>query len=576
MTFTLAVTSGPGSAGDLAMRVGRPGAARAALRTHEDHAVAWAADSPWVSSHDDGDVLVVVDGGLHSPAAKEQSPAALLHERYRDVRDDLARDVLGDFVVAVLDRPRRSLLVCRDPVGARPWYQTRRGDRHAGATDVASLLSLPWVSEEVDEGSALAFLAGRSESRGPTLYKSVTTLRPGTTWRARAGSTSSWAHFTWRIEPEPQVSWDGAIDRCRQVLDDAVRCRIQALGATASELSGGLDSSSVVGTAALLGEELLVGRLLFDGRSADEREFSQAVIDHWSLEAVSAPPTILSAEESAALAAQLRRPPPDPNFTMFTGLLRALAAHGRTGVLTGLGGDDAFVDAGLENRMISAVQQRRRDVLGPVLRATLRDPRGQWRSAIRPTVRSLLPRSRRRPPAYIPPAVAERYGLTARYAEPVQRVTGVRGIDVRAGGLTTGHVAGGLEESALIEDLTGTRQSHPFLDPRVIEATYGLDPWFPVQGGHYRALQAAAYADRIPVSVAARLSKAEFSEVVWPVSLRPEVVRRIATGPLAARGWLDPVGLNHVLSDARVGRAHAALPLARMTALDQWLRLLHR
>lgn len=574
MAFTMAVCSGPDAAAELELATRSPGVV---LRTHQDHAVAWADDCPWVSTRDDGEVLVVVDGRLHEPPTEGTTPAEVLHDRYRSVGEDLARGVLGDFVAVVLDRRRRTLLVSRDPVGVRPWYQGHSGTRHAGATDVASLLRLPWVSQEVDEDTALAFLAGRAESRGPTFHEGVSTLAPGRTWRLRFGDPSSWAHFAWQIDPEPGISWTDAVDRCRELLDEAVRCRIRALGGAASELSGGLDSSAVVGTAVLLGDTgIVAGRLLFDGPSADERGYSTAVAEQWGLEAVSTPPTILSLDGLRALSGRLRRPAPDPNFLMFRDLHRELAARGHTGVLTGLGGDDAFVDTGLENRLISALQQRRRDVLAPLLATAVRRPKAAWEGTVRPTLRSLLPRSRRRPPAYIPPAVAAAHGLISRCAEPAPRLTGVRSIDVRAGGLTSGHVSANLEDAAVVEDLSGIRRSHPFLDPRFITGTYGLDPWFPVRDGHYRALQAAAYSDRVPASVANRQTKAEFSEVVWPVSLQPDVVDRITSGPLAERGWLDPVGFRNVLADARSGRSHAALPMARMTALDEWLRTIDR
>lgn len=573
MTAALALSCGPSAAADLErMAHGARTPGRMTV-SHEGHAVAWSGSSPWVSSCDDGAVLVVVDGRLHDPAPGQRTAAELLLERYLAMGAELARGVLGDFVAVVLDRPRRSLVVCRDPLGARPWYQAASGPRSAGASDVASLLSLPWVSDEVDDAAALAFLAGRSESRGRTLHRDIATLRPGTTWRSRPGSTSSWSHFTWQLEPEPTVSWDEAVARCREVLDDAVRCRVAALGAAASELSGGLDSSAVVGTAVLLGHhDVVVGRLLFDGPAADERQYSAEVAERWHLDTVSAPPTVLSWEQHHALAASLRRPVPDPNFVMFTNLHGALAARGRPGILTGLGGDDAFVDTGLENRLISAVQQRRREVLSSIARATVRSPRAAWRHTLRPVVRSLLPRARRLPPAYIAPGIAARAGLTELYARPPVPLTGVRSIDVRAGGLTSGQVAANLEGAAVVDDLTGVRRSHPFLDPRVITATYGLDPEFPVRNGHYRALEAAAYADRVPASVSTRQTKAEFSETVWPLSLRSDVLDRISSGPLVERGWLDLPGLRNVLADARAGRPHAALPLARMTALDEWLR----
>src|SRR3954468_8861685 len=54
-----------------------------------------------------------------------------------------------------------------------------------------------------------------------------------------------------------------------------------------------------------------------------------------------------------------------------------------------------------------------------------------------------------------------------------------------------------LEESAMVEDWTGWRSSHPMLDPRFITASYGLDPGFAVKDGHDRAVQRDAFRDRL-------------------------------------------------------------------------------
>ena len=572
MTFIAAVATGTAAVDDLRRLLERSATDRqVGWAAHEGMAVAWATGQRWVTSEDDGDVLVVLDGQLHIPPVPGRSPASLLAERYRAMGADLARGLLGDFTAIVLDRSRRTLLVCRDPLGIRPWFQSTSGPRHTAATDEATLCKLPWVDDQVDEDVTLGYLAFVSRSEGPTLHRGITTLPPGTTWRFRNGSQDVWRHHDWAIRPEPRVPWEEALERARAVLDEAVRCRIEAAGPVGSELSGGLDSSAVVGTAVRLGHPPLVGRLLFEGRSADERDYSDAVIEHWGLEALSVPPWIPTQEELDQFAADLHRPVPDANFTMFLGLHQALGAAGRTTGLTGLGGDDAFIAMPYETRVASAVQQRQWDVLGPLLRQTLRSPWHAWYETWRPTLRHLSSRGRPRPPGYVTAAAAERHGLTERFTRP-PRLTGIAAIDQRAVNLTTGHTPFLFEFRAIVTDLTGQRFTHPFLDPRLITALYGLNPWFPARGGHRRALEPAAYADRLPPAVRDRRTKAEFSEVFWPQVFTEDVLRRVTTGPLTTRGWLDLDGFQNILNGAREGRAWAALPLSRAVEVDRWLR----
>ena len=175
-------------------------------------------------------------------------------------------------------------------------------------------------------------------------------------------------------------------------------------------------------------------------------------------------------------------------------------------------------------------------------------------------------------PDWVAPEAVRRADLPRLFRRRPPRVTGIAAIDERATNLTTGYDAAILEDRAVVAGLVGRRDSHPFLDPRVVVATYGLDPWWPSRGGHTRALQVAAFADRLPAYVAERRTKAEFSEVFWPHVLREEMMARVAGGPLAARGWLDRDGFERLVARGVDRKANAAIPLARCVSLDGWLR----
>ena len=570
----VAVAAGARAVESLEARAAGIRAGALSLIRHDDLAVAWRSDSPWVTSHDDGDVLAVLDGRLHDVDARITDQAHLLLDRYRTRGADVARGLLGDFVIVVLDRSSGSLVVARDPVGVRPWHVASAGRDHAGATDLATLVSLPWVNTDLDEAKALEYLAAVEESRGPTFYTGVRTLGPGQTWKVQGHRSTTLSHHSWRVEPELDLSWDEAAERCRSVLDEAITARTAGAAPT-SELSGGLDSSTVVGSLVRMGaDDLVVGRLLFDRPSADERNYSDVVIRHWGLrDVVSAAPWIPTPEETSALLRSLRRPAPDPNFTMFVGLHRAFAARGRASHLTGIGGDDAFDAVAVGPRVMSALQLRQRDVLATVLRSALRHPRQSWGDMVRPTLGYLVaPRRPARLPRWISPVAAARTGLSETLRRRPQRVTGVLAIDARLDSVTGGYDAAILETQALVADLGGHRPSHPFLDPRLVEATYGFDPWWPVAGGGYRALQRDAYATRLPPALRLRSTKAEFSEVFWPQVLDDERLGQIRNGPLEERGWLDVDGFDVLVERAKRGMANSAIPLFRCVSLHRWLR----
>jgi hypothetical protein len=46
----------------------------------------------------------------------------------------------------------------------------------------------------------------------------------------------------------------------------------------------------------------------------------------------------------------------------------------------------------------------------------------------------------------------------------------------------------------------------------------------------------------------------------------------VGTGPLADLGWLDRLGFDRLVANAKEGKANAAIPLSRCISLDRWLR----
>lgn len=545
----------------------------AAIRVvdHLDVSVIWRSDSTHTTWNDDGNVLVVLDGYVHNLASPTQTQVELLSQRYQMHGRELARGLHGDFVIVILDRTSDGLVVARDPLGVRPWYEAISGREYGGASQFGILASLAWTDTTIDEEAVVRYLAALSENEATEIYRGIRALPAGHTRWWRPDSSFRFAHHEWNVEAEVDLSWDEGIERSRALLDTAVCSRLNAGMSSTSELSGGLDSSAIVGTLSTLRpHNLIVGRMEFDGRSADERQYSTAVAEHWGLEMISVPPWNPSSEENAELTRTLRRPIPDPHFTMFASLQCAFQASGRRTAFTGLGGDDAFIATSAGSRVVSAFQLRRWSVIADIARTAGRDPRSAWRTMLGPAfyrITNLVPRD---VPYWVAPHSARAAGI-GKPERPL-RVTGIAAVDERLTSVTSPWDAGILESRAAVCDLSGHRDTHPFLDPDFITGTYGLDPWWPAVGGHTRALQAAAYRDRLPTMVADRRSKAEFSVAFWDQLLDAELLEDTRTGPLSEHGWLDRDGFERLVENAKSGKANSAIPLSRCIGLNRFMR----
>jgi asparagine synthetase B (glutamine-hydrolysing) len=563
------------------------------LASFEGFAVAYMANSHWVTAVDDLDVLVVVDGRIHGVGGSMDTAAQIVARRYRKHGDRFAVGLIGEFVAVVMDRVSRRLIVSRDPVGVRPFYQAAWSQNSLGATDIATLADTTQVDTRINESVAVEFLALGWESRGPTIYSGIDSLQPGMTSVCEGGAANRlFRHHSWTVAPNLDITWDDAVDQCREVMNVAVSDRLRADEPATCELSGGLDSSSVVGTMMQLGRpDVLAARLMFKGPHSNETTFSDAVIDHWGIDSVSVPPWIPTVEEERAMTNRFRRPAPAPNFSMFVSLFAATVELGRPTVLTGLGGDDAFVAQSLASRAISSVQLRQWDAVKGLGRSSIGDPQYAWSALGRPLLamraRRFIGRSsrirtfpgvsqlgRRVVPPWIRPEVAERTGLVDRLLMRPPSITGVAAIDERLSNPTSGYLACILEESAVLQDACFRRASHPFLDTRLIQAIYGLDPAWPTAKGGTRDVQIAAFSDRLPFSVAARTGKAEFSEVFFGSDLG----RRFGahdkdrlSSLIEETGWLNVEFEDQIEEGIGQGRASALLLHQRVRALSDLL-----
>lgn len=223
--------------------------------------------------------------------------SALLLHAYRKWGAEFPSRVHGDYAFVLWDVHTQRLLLGRDPLGSWPLYYTQRGNDLIFAGEIRQLLSWPGVVARPNERKIARWLALFPELTNETFFDGIFRLLPGTTMSIEDGRISV-RHF-WQPEETPLLRLHDSREYAEglaDMLERAVRDRMTGTSAIGSQLSGGLDSSSVTVTAArLLGGE---GRRFFaftavpehtvevPGRFTDEGPHAAAVaamypnIDH--------------------------------------------------------------------------------------------------------------------------------------------------------------------------------------------------------------------------------------------------------------------------------------------------------
>jgi asparagine synthase (glutamine-hydrolysing) len=188
----------------------------------------------------------------------------------------------GMFGIALWDRRRRTLLVARDRAGIKPLHFVERGGRLYFGSEIKSLIAAGAVDRTIDLEALDHYLSFLYAPRDRSLFTGVRKLPPGHFLRWRDGHATVVKY--WEIsasEPFRGSEAEAAV-ALRAVLADAVRSHMVSDVPLGAFLSGGVDSSIVVGLMAEASSRpVQTFSIGFDEPAFDELEHARRVATHF-------------------------------------------------------------------------------------------------------------------------------------------------------------------------------------------------------------------------------------------------------------------------------------------------------
>src|SRR4051812_17335295 len=195
------------------------------------------------------------------------------------------RRLRGMFGIGLWDRPRRTLLLVRDRSGIKPLHYTERNGRLYFGSEIKSLLAAGAVDREIDLEALDHYLSFLYVPRDGSIFRNVRKLPPGHLLRWRDGRAQLSKY--WEVDArEPFNGSDGeAAAALRGILADAVRSHMISDVPLGAFLSGGVDSSVVVGLMAeASAKPVQTFSIGFDEPQFDELEHARIVAQHFGTE----------------------------------------------------------------------------------------------------------------------------------------------------------------------------------------------------------------------------------------------------------------------------------------------------
>ena len=175
------------------------------------------------------------------------------YERWGDACLD---KFIGMFAFMIWDERERRLFAARDRFGVKPLHYSEAPDGSLRLASEIKALHAAGVPREMDAATWAGYLTwGTSDHGSATFWKDVLSLPPGHSlvWQDGHTRIARWYDLAVRVGPDLDMRSDGAvIEEYLALLVDSVGLRFRSDVPVGINLSGGLDSSTLLGAVQLV------------------------------------------------------------------------------------------------------------------------------------------------------------------------------------------------------------------------------------------------------------------------------------------------------------------------------------
>lgn len=262
----------------------------------------------------------------------------------------------GMFAFALWDNRSRELFVARDRMGIKPLYYYQTDRSFVFSSEVRSLLASGLVPKVMDEDSLIDYLRYQTVHAPATMVNGVEMLLPG--YYVKLSDEETQAIQYWDLSRDYSRSgqgmgYDDIKSKVRDLLRQSMEFRMRADVSFGAFLSGGIDSSAVVGLMSEVSSHpVKTFSVTFQEDEFSEAPYSRMIAKKFATEHTEIkldPNEFLELIPSALLA--MDHPSGDgPNTYVVS---KVTKESGVKMALSGLGGDELFAGYDIFKRMHS-------------------------------------------------------------------------------------------------------------------------------------------------------------------------------------------------------------------------------
>ena len=280
---------------------------------------------------------------------RNRSDAELVLESYKLWGERCFERLDGDFSIAIWDSKNEQLICARDRSSKKPFYYHHNGTHFAFASEMQSLLTLPWVTQEFNEGFIAERLADDHYTLQETCWKHIFRLMQAHYMIIdRNGLKHRRYWFPENLPPLHYKRQSEYVEHYRDIFTDVVWRMSRTDKPLSFEVSGGLDSTSIFACAAkfdslgtLPAPEIKGHTLNFwDDNAANELNYVDAASQYLNRSVDKIDPAYSTLEDYQSFAKKHKTFPVGPNGFMHASIYDCLHQNQSSVLMCGAGGDE--------------------------------------------------------------------------------------------------------------------------------------------------------------------------------------------------------------------------------------------
>jgi asparagine synthase (glutamine-hydrolysing) len=552
-------------------------------------------------TNEEADLVVAFEGrlddgldlrlGLGLPA--DASTGCALAEAYLRHGEDLVGRLRGDFAFCLWDGARGRVLAARDPVGTRLLHYARSRDQLCLASDVEQFLAAGIVAAVPDEQMVVEFLTREARTLDRSYLKDVAVLPPG---HFLVATREQIRIVDYREVPSRMLSFSSraeCYESFRERFLRSVQRRLTSGATVVAELSGGIDSTSIVcaadnlrrrGTAGI--PPVVAASAIYPGFSCDETPYIDAVEKHVGIPVFRWDGRLIDGTEflEPSLSAPGSRMPSTGGTEGFVDIARSNGAHV---ILDGSGGDQLGMPLGWESDELAPRDWLRLtpDVFRSPIAFSGRRPLAlRWMAGVvvplplRHVYSHLRERwSRGQAPDWL--AEGSRFRLLSEAPRGKPHSFSSREQAMRWGTLVGAPLALYIQLKQRHASTKGLEVAFPFLDWDLIQLVLAVPKRYWPRPGWLVRFQREAMQRDLPPAIYARRTKAEFTAAMINRVRRSlgQISDLCEGGTWSAGRFVDQRQARQMLGNFREAASPtfvAAYHLWAVASLEAWLRRL--